>query len=107
MMLQIFKQLCRPSQLFAVISSISLIMLILQNSSLHNNNELCVGMMKCQMSPIERTVLLGFHAVYIGVWVIILDSLCKNKYGNLAWALVLLPFALAAIGLGHIMYNRM
>ena len=101
------KSVCRPSQIFALISIISLISMILQNMSGTHYNQLCVGTLKCEMSPLEKSVLFAGKIVYIAIWVIILDSLCKNKHGNLAWALVLLPFALAAIGLGHIMFRRM
>lgn len=101
------KGVCRPSQIFAIVSSVSLITMLLQNMSGENYNQLCVGTLKCHMSPLEKMVLFAGKIIYVSVWVIILDSLCKNKYGNLAWALVLLPFALAAIGMGHIMYRRM
>lgn len=105
--LNYLKGVCRPSQIFAIISIISVVSMMLQNMSGHHYDQLCVGTLKCQMTSLEKSVLFAGKIVYIAIWVIILDSLCKNKYGNLAWALVLLPFALAAIGLGHIMYNRM
>jgi hypothetical protein len=101
-----FRSLCTPSQVFTAISLASLGLLLAQNMSRENRNALCVGMYKCRMSPMERAVLFGGHLVYIAVWAIILDSLCRTRYGALAWALVLLPFAMSAIGLGAVILQR-
>ena len=101
-----FRSLCTPSQVFTVLSLVSLGMLMAQNMSREHRNELCVGMYVCRMSPMERAVLFGGHLAYIAVWAIILNSLCRTQYGALAWALVLLPFAVSAIGLGAIVLQR-
>jgi len=41
--------------------------------------------------------------VYVVVWAIILDSLCKNGYKDLAWTIVLLPFVLMFVLIGLMM----
>lgn len=104
--LNYLKSVCKPSQLFAIVSVFTLIMMMAQNMGT-NYNQLCVGLLKCRMSPMEKIIMFGVQIIYVSVWVIILDSLCKNKYGNLAWALVLFPFISAALGMGAVIMKRM
>ena len=45
------------------------------------------------------------NAIYILIWTIILDSLCKNGYKELSWLLVLFPFILFFILLLMFLFN--
>jgi hypothetical protein len=97
---------CKPTQLFLVVSAFALVSMMVQNMQGDRYNQLCVGNMSCRMSPVEKGILFGVQLVYIAVWAVILNSLCKNKYTNLAWAIVLLPFVLVALGLVQVLRVR-
>lgn len=84
-----YNLLCSPAQLYVLISLISIVMIFLQN--MNESRKYCVGLLSCDLTY-NNLILFAFKLVYMVVWAVIFDSLCKNGYTNLAWALVLLPF---------------
>lgn len=84
-----YNLLCSPSQLYVFISLISIVMIFFQN--MRDSRKYCVGMLSCDLTY-SNLILFAFKLGYMLIWAIIFDSLCKNGYTNLSWALVLMPF---------------
>ena len=90
--------LCSPAYLYLAISVILLVLLGLQNLWNGNNNQLCVGAYKCNVSNV--LLIFGLKIIYIAFWTVVLDSLCKYGLKELSWFLVLFPIVLAGVLLG-------
>ena len=93
-----FKKLCKPSQFYLFISLTSIVVMLMQNLS--DSSKYCVGDFECDL-PYHNIFVFLSKIAYIIVWTIIFDSLCKNGYKSLAWAIILVPVMLmfALIGL--------
>ena len=87
------KTLCTPAYLYLAISTIALVVLMFQNAG--NVDRYCVGAYECVVSS-TPLLFLG-KIIYVVIWTIILNSLCKSGYKNLSWFLLLLPFIIFAI----------
>tara|TARA_X000001036_G_C20692242_1_gene809791 strand:- start:1385 stop:1780 length:396 start_codon:yes stop_codon:yes gene_type:complete len=82
--------LCNPAMFYLVISGISFLFILLQN--LNNQNELCVGDMKCNT---EYKIFVFVAKIgYILFWTWMLDLMCKGGYTNVAWFILFFPFIL-------------
>ena len=86
------KKLCSPAYLYLAISTIALVVLMFQNAG--NMDRYCVGSYECIVSS-TPLLFLG-KIIYVVIWTVILDSLCKNGFKNLSWFLLLLPFIIFA-----------
>ena len=60
-----------------------------------NNNELCIGVHKCALS--HKIIVLIVHIIYILLWTLFFNFLCKNKLTQLAWFILIIPFLFTAI----------
>lgn len=100
------KKYCKPAQIYAVISAISILMIFLQNVSDLGSNYYCVGTMECNLR-MNNIVMFALKLAYVVINVIILDSLCKNGYERLSWAFVLSPFIGFFIMIGLVMINSL
>ena len=98
-----YNLLCTPAQLYVFISLISIIMIFFQN--MYDSRKYCVGMLSCELTY-NNLILFAFKLAYMVVWAIIFDSLCKNGYTNLSWALVLLPFIAMFILIAIFMFAK-
>ena len=83
-----FNALCLPAQVYLVISLFSLIVLFYQNMS--NPHEYCIGLFKSKTDCNNKVYFL-FKAIYILIWVFILQKLCSKGYSTISWIIVLLP----------------
>jgi len=86
-----FNKLCRPSQFYLFVSLLSILIIGLQN--LTNPNKYCVGNYQCDIQFPNLLIFIS-KLIYVFVWAVIFDSLCKNGYTNLAWAIILVPVVL-------------
>ena len=102
MLRKVINKLCTPAFVYLVVSSISLVILMVQNAN--NTNTLCVGNLLCDVDNIPALFLLDFS--YIIFWTFILDSVCKAGHKQISWLLVLLPYLLSIVLLGLFMMNR-
>lgn len=84
-------KLCTPSRVYLLISVLSIVVILLQN--VFDKTKYCLGNYSCSLDYSNYFIFL-VKFVYVGVFTVILDSLCKNKYNKLAWALLLLPYVL-------------
>lgn len=97
-----FDKLCSPSKLYLAISLVSVLVILFQN--LYDTGKYCLGTFSCSLH-FPNIFMFVFKLVYIVVFTIILDGLCKTNYTNLAWGLVLLPYLLMFVLLGIIMLS--
>jgi hypothetical protein len=97
-----FGNLCKPAQLYGVISFISIALIFLQNISMLGSNHYCVGTMECELQA-SNWIMFVFKIGYVLLNVIILDSLCKNNYSSISWAFVLAPYIMFFIVIALIM----
>lgn len=93
------KNLCLPSKVYLIISTISLIVIGLQNFG--NSNIYCLGMYSCNTSNISLIFILKI--LYVLFWTWILNIICRGGAPGVAWFLVLLPYILFFILIGLLM----
>ncbi len=98
-----YNLLCTPAQLYVFITLLSIIAIFFQN--MNESRKYCVGMFTCDLTY-NNLILFAFKIGYMLIWAIIFDSLCKNGYINLAWALVLLPFVAMFILIAMFMFAK-
>lgn len=91
-----FKSYCKPAQLYAILSLVSIVGILLQNK---NPNTYCCGAYSANI-PFNNMFIFFTKLVYVGLWTYILHKLCKNGYSSLSWALVLLPFVSMFVFIG-------
>lgn len=84
------KDLCTPSYVYLVISTIAVIVMAIQNFG--NMNTYCVGTLTCVVG--STALVFAIKVLYILFWTWILNLICKAGVPQLAWFLVLLPFIL-------------
>ena len=82
--------LCTPSYLYFVISTVFLIIAIvfLTTGSI-DMNTFCLDD-KCTKPGVAFIILIKF--LFIIFWTWILNSICRSGYSNVAWFLFLLPY---------------
>jgi len=82
--------LCTPAFVYAVLSSIGIIMIAYQNYG--NSNLYCVGNVTC---PVQSTTPIFIAKIlYVIFWTFIFNTLCSYGYYKLSWFIILLPFIL-------------
>ena len=84
------KDLCTPSYVYLVVSSIALVIMMVQNMG--NVNTYCVGSYTCNVS--STVLIFVVKALYILFWTWVLNLICKAGAPTVSWFLVLLPFVL-------------
>ena len=84
------KDICTPSYVYLVISTIAVIVMAIQNFG--NINTYCVGSLTCVVG--STALVFAIKVLYILFWTWILNLICKAGVPQLAWFLVLLPFAM-------------
>ena len=102
MLRKVVNRLCTPAFVYLLVSSLSLVLLMIQNAN--NTNTLCVGNLICDVDNIPSLFLLNFS--YIIFWTFILDSVCKAGHKQISWLLLLLPYLLSIVMLGLFMMNK-
>ena len=102
MLRKVVNRLCTPAFVYLLVSSLSLVLLMIQNAN--NTNTLCVGNLICDVDNIPSLFLLNFS--YIIFWTFILYSVCKAGHKKISWLLVLLPYLLSIVMLGLFMMNK-
>ena len=93
------RNLCTPSYVYLVISSIALIVMLYQN--IGNVDTYCLGSYTCNVS--STALIFIIKAVYILFWTWVLNLMCKDGHSEIAWFLVLLPFIMLFVILGLVM----
>ena len=84
------RNLCTPSYVYLVISTIALLVMSYQNMG--NSNIYCLGDYSCSVT--NTTLIFIVKIVYVLFWTWILNLMCRAGASSIAWFLVLLPFLL-------------
>ena len=92
-------QLCTPSYVYFIISSLMIALTAIQNFG--NSNKYALGMFSCNVP--SCIVVFIVKALYILFWTWILNLMCKDGHSEIAWFFVLLPFILMFVVLGMVM----
>lgn len=87
----VFLKSCNPAKFYLVISLVSIVGILIQN--MFESYKYCLGPYSCSLDFSNIFVFL-VKIVYVLIFAIILDSLCKNNHKKLAWLLVLFPYIL-------------
>ncbi len=95
------RNLCSPSELYLVISLISLFVMFIQNYFYGFTNTYCLGSYSCNISSIFLIFIIKL--LYILFWTWVLNLICNAGAPGIAWFLVLIPFILMFIFLGLLM----
>lgn len=95
------KDLCTPSLLYFVISTIALVLVLFQN--LGNANSYHVGSFSCRVPNTAMVFIVKF--IYILFWTYVLNLICRDGHVELSWLLVLLPWLLIIVMIGMLMLN--
>jgi len=95
------RNLCTPSYVYLVISSIALIVMLYQN--IGNVNTYCLGSYTCNVSSTALVFII--KAVYILFWTWILNLMCKANATNIAWLVLLLPVIIMFVLLAAMMVS--
>jgi len=102
MTFKFIKKLCTPAYVYLVISIISIVVIMFQNSG--NEDIYSIGCFEC---PVPSTALVFlFKFLYVAFWTFVLDSICKAGYKRFSWFLVLLPFILFFVLLGMLLVTQ-
>ena len=78
-------KLCKPALVYFTISTIAIMIIIIQNFG--SQNKYCLGSMSCNTSSL--VIIFAIKICYILFWTWILNLICKNGSTNIAWLLVL------------------
>ena len=90
------RNLCTPSYVYLVISSIALLVMIYQNFG--NVNTYCLGNYTCSVS--NTALIFIIKAIYILFWTWVLNLMCKANATSIAWLVLLLPIIVMVILIG-------
>ena len=96
------KELCMPAYIYFIISSIVLLIMLIQN--IGNSGKYSLGNYYCSVPSLILIFIVKI--IYILFWTYILNLICRDGYSNLSWLLVLLPFILLFILIGMMMLNQ-
>jgi hypothetical protein len=96
MAIKFVKKLCTPAYVYLVISVITIVALMFQNSG--NVDSYCMGSYECPVPSTALVFLVEF--LYVAFWTFILDAICKAGYKQFSWFIVLFPFLLFFVLLG-------
>ena len=96
------RNLCTPSYVYLVISSIALVVMIYQNMG--NVDKYCLGSYTCNVS--NTALIFVIKAVYILFWTWILNLMCNANASGIAWFLLLLPIIIMFILLSAMMITN-
>ena len=95
------RNLCTPSYVYLVISSIAMVVMIYQNMG--NMNTYCLGSYSCNVT--STTLIFVIKAVYILFWTWVLNLMCKSNATGIAWFVLLLPLIVMFILIGAMMLS--
>lgn len=100
-MLKFIDKLCTPAYVYLVISSITILMMIIQNVG--NTHSYCLGNASC--NGVSTLLVFTIKIIYVIFWTWVLDLICGAGWEPISWVLVLLPFLLMFLILGTYMLN--
>ena len=100
--MKIFNNLCTPSQIYLIVSLVSVLIIMIQN--INNTERYCIGLYECAV-PNTLGVFI-FKLIYIAFWTFVLNSICKAGHTDVSWFLLFLPFILLFVVLGYLLITQ-
>ena len=95
------QKLCKPAQVYFIISVISFLAMLMQNCS--DGSSYNIGTFSAE-SPCHPATFFIMKAIYILAWTYGLNLLCKNGLKTVSWAIVLLPVLGMFLIIGMLMF---
>tara|TARA_B110000967_G_scaffold170746_2_gene180903 strand:+ start:404 stop:754 length:351 start_codon:yes stop_codon:yes gene_type:complete len=83
------KKLCTPARIYFVLSMLSLVSLIFNNTFYGKEHKLCLGNYECPMENVMVVYIVKMG--YVLFWSYLLNLLCKYGYKTISWLIVLMP----------------
>jgi len=96
------RNLCTPALIYLVISLIALFIILIQNQ--YNSTTYCMGNYSCEVTNIG--VIFLVKLIYIFLWTIILNLICKAGAPIFSWILLLFPIILMFIFIAMLYTNN-
>ena len=97
------RNLCTPSHVYLVVSTIALVVMMYQNMG--NVDKYCLGSYQCNVT--STALIFVIKAIYILFWTWVLNLICKSGNAGIAWFVLLLPVIMLFAILGSMMlYNN-
>jgi hypothetical protein len=91
--------LCTPAYVYLVISTIAIVVMILQN--IGSRGIYCIGSYTCDTPNVA--IIFTVKILYVLLWTWILNIICGAGAEGVAWFLVLFPFLLFFIFLALVL----
>ena len=98
--MKFYDKLCKPAQLYLLISLVVYVMILIQNIA--SPDRFSLGPYSC-MHDNQPLVMVG-QLIYIAFWTWLLNMICKINTG-ISWAIVLFPFILFFIIFLAVVFN--
>ena len=95
------RNLCTPSYVYLVISTIALIVMLYQN--IGNVDTYCLGDYSCTVS--STALIFIIKAVYILFWTWVLNLMCNANATGIAWLVLLLPVIIMFVLIGAMLIS--
>lgn len=93
---------CTPAKVYLTLAIFSIALTLVQNVGMRNVFRL--GNMKTYVENTYTVII--FEIVYLFAWGWFIDWLCRKRVTNLAWFIVVLPYALAILAfMGYYNYG--
>jgi hypothetical protein len=79
---EMYRTLCNPAKFYLILSIIAIIIMIFQR---------------------VKAMVILFKLLFAGIFVLLLNFLCKKGYTTLAWVVVLLPYVFLFFALSNVL----
>ena len=98
-----FRNLCNPAQVYFWVSLVIIFMAILQN--IGNSTKYSLGNFSCNVP--STIIVFVLKLIYVIFWTWVLNLICKDGHKGIAWFLVIFPIILffVVIGLFMLYFN--
>jgi len=84
-------KLCTPSRVYFWVSMLVIVVAMLQNLG-GSDHRYAFGTMSCRVP--SCVMVFALKIIYVLFWSWLLNLMCRDGHGGVAWFLVLLPFVL-------------
>jgi hypothetical protein len=98
------RKLCTPARIYFVLSMLSLVSLVFNNTMYGKEHSLCLGNYECPMENVMMVYIVKIG--YMLFWTYILNMLCKYGYKTLSWIIVLMPVIVFFLALFSFMFYK-
>ena len=98
--MKFYDKLCKPAQLYLLISLVMYVMILIQNIA--SPDRFSLGPYSCMHD--NQPLMMVAQLIYIAFWTWLLNMICKINTG-ISWVIVLFPFILFFIVFLAVIFN--